>query len=569
MRLKRFLLRKHIISINQKDIVLNAGSVLDLHQSAKIILRGTLNFNTYQLQGARSEAYLRMRRDSKLLVNGEFRIHYGCDIMLFEGAELVLGSGFLNCGTQIRCKKKISIGNNVAIAHNVAISDSDFHTIRDENGVQINPTKPVNIGNKVWIGRGAQILKGVTIGDGAIVAAGSVVIRDVPPRAVVAGNPAKVIKQNLVWGDGKDREDKILGTNCNGCGACREVCRHGAVDLIPDTMGFAHARIDAGKCTRCGVCTAVCPELNPKKSANAQRPATYAAWNKDKNTRLTSTSGGVFTPIADWFIRSGGWVSGAVYAANHMVEHILTKKTNDIIRLKQSKYTQSDLKNVYATAKKRLRAGEKVLFAGCPCQVAGLKACLGKQQGNLYTVDFICLGVNSPVVYRKYLEMLEEQYNSKIQRVWFKNKTFGWNNFSTKILFENEQEYIQTRSKDPFMQTFIGKNLFFRESCYNCSFRVFPRGADMTLADFWGVDKQYDANKGTSLIWVNSPKGETILNAIRKNIVLHERKLEETYKGNMAIFASRQMPTNYAEIQRDVPVLDFPTLLAKYYAEGK
>lgn len=565
MRFKRFRMRKNCIRIKGKNITLHPGAILDLHPTASIVLRGNLVVNDYKLKGSKAEAYLRMRKDSRLLVNGDFRIHFGCDLMLFDGAELSVGSGFINCGTQIRCREKITIGQGVAIAHNVAISDSDFHNIRDTAGNHLNPSKPVHIGNKVWIGRDAIIGKGVTIGDGAVVAAGSLVTRDVPPGSIVAGRPAKVIRQDITWGKGLEPDDKVLGAKCNGCGACYWACPHDAVEFVQDSLGFRTARIRQEACTRCGKCTAICPEITRKRPQNAITPETHAVWNIDENTRLTSTSGGAFSALADRFMRSGGWVCAAVYNEKHLVEHILTNKRGDIERLKQSKYAQSDLKRTFPQIRALLRTGKKVLFVGCPCQVAGLKAYLPNSYlKSLTTVDFICLGSNSPVIYRKYLDMLESQYQSPIRRVWFKNKTHGWNNFSTKVLFESGQEYLQTRNVDPFMRTFIGKNLFFKETCYSCSFRHFPRFGDLTLGDFWGVHKSLDPDKGTSVVMANSPKGKALLRDSSASLVLHKRDLSETYGGNMAIFSSRPKPGTYESIKRDTPLMTFPELAEKY-----
>jgi acetyltransferase-like isoleucine patch superfamily enzyme/coenzyme F420-reducing hydrogenase beta subunit len=538
------------------------GAVCDVRKNAKIFLRGNLNLNIEKLKGSKAESCLRMLEGSTLFVNGGFNIYYGADIFLRKGAKLTLGSGFANANLQIRCEKNITIGNNVAIGRNVRILDSDFHGIYDENNNQINLSSPVTIGNNVWIGEGAIILKGVTVGDGAIVAAGSVVTKDVPSKSIVGGNPAKVIKENITWGELEDNYP--LGTNCNGCKACYYICPVNAIEIIKDEMDFVRSKINWSKCIECNKCVKICPELTKHKNENFLKPITYLGWSKDENTRLTSTSGGIFSEIAKEFIRSGGYVAGAVYNEEHLVKHIITNKEEDIEKLKQSKYIQSDTQDIFLQIKSLLESGEKVLFVGAPCQVAGLKSFLNKKHERLITVDFICLGENSPEIYKKYLKMLEKQYDSKIQKVWFKNKTFGWNNFSTKIIFENGQEYIKNRNEDLFMKLFIGKNLIFKESCYSCSFRDFPRQADISLADFWGVNKRYDNDKGTSIIWLNSKKGEKIFKLIKNNIFYKKRSLGETFKGNMAIFQSREKPANYNEIKKDVEKLDFLEFIDKY-----
>lgn len=128
-----------------------------------------------------------------------FCIHSGCTIVVMNGSNLVLGTNsYLNRNVTIVCSLKIEIGENVAISQNVVIRDSDIHHIIVD-GHEIPNTAPIHIGNNVWIGTSATILKGVTIGEGAVVAAGSVVTKDVPSNCLVAGNPAKVIRENIEW----------------------------------------------------------------------------------------------------------------------------------------------------------------------------------------------------------------------------------------------------------------------------------------------------------------------------------------------------------------------------------
>ncbi|PRR84094.1 acyltransferase [Clostridium vincentii] len=169
-----------------------------LHKTAKVILKGNLttNDNCIKLNGR--STIVRMDTNSEINVNGGFSICYGGDIICFENSKLTLGSGFSNSNLKIRCTNSITIGNNVAISHDVTIMDSDAHNI-DYDGYQM--TNPVIIGNNVWIGSRAIILKGVKIGDGAIIAAGAVVTKDIPENTVVAGCPAKIIKNSIKWGN--------------------------------------------------------------------------------------------------------------------------------------------------------------------------------------------------------------------------------------------------------------------------------------------------------------------------------------------------------------------------------
>lgn len=171
-------------------------SNFQLRKSARIILNGILKFSDNDIIGSTRQSNLRMDENSILEVKNFFSIYYGADIILFENAKLKLGSGFFNSNIKIRCHEKIEIGEDVAISHDVTIMDSDAHKGLWEG---YEKTKPIKIGNHVWIGTRVTILKGVTIGDNAIIAAGSVVTKDVPNNTVVAGVPAKVIKTNINW----------------------------------------------------------------------------------------------------------------------------------------------------------------------------------------------------------------------------------------------------------------------------------------------------------------------------------------------------------------------------------
>ena len=172
------------------------GTKLFLHPSAKLDIRGQLNLGLNNFEGNGRTTLLRMDQNSKLQVKGTWDVIYGCDFICFENSELIVGSAVFNSDVKIRCKKKITIGHHVLISHDVTLMDTDSHYIEQE-GFEV--TKPIKIGDHVWIGTKATILKGVTIGNGAIVAAGALVTRDVPPHALVAGVPARVIKENVRW----------------------------------------------------------------------------------------------------------------------------------------------------------------------------------------------------------------------------------------------------------------------------------------------------------------------------------------------------------------------------------
>ena len=184
--------------IRNKDVFFffGHGAEIRMARSAKIFLKGNFFFHCFETIRCRTSAILLMKEDSELIVNGQFKVFYGSDIALFKGAKLELGSGYCNAGTQIRCTHSIKIGDRVAIARDVYIMDSDSHQINDPAHT---PDQAICIGNDVWIGARAIILKGVTIGDGAIIAAGAVVNKNVPAHSIVAGVPAKIIRENVEY----------------------------------------------------------------------------------------------------------------------------------------------------------------------------------------------------------------------------------------------------------------------------------------------------------------------------------------------------------------------------------
>ena len=169
---------------------------IDVDSKSHINIDGFLELGYKENKFSKEETRLMLEEEAKLKVTGKFSVGYGSDIRIFKNAELIIGSGYLNAYDQIICTEKVEIGNDVAIARDVIIRDTDSHDIINTNHVK---TKPVKIGNHVWIGTRAIIMKGVTIGDGAIIAAGAIVTKDVPPKSIVAGVPAKVIKQNVEW----------------------------------------------------------------------------------------------------------------------------------------------------------------------------------------------------------------------------------------------------------------------------------------------------------------------------------------------------------------------------------
>lgn len=352
---------------------------------------------------------------------------------------------------------------------------------------------------------------------------------------------------------------------CTGCGVCTNVCPKGSILMKADSEGFLYPVIDLLTCVNCGKCVAYCPVINPPvNTGKLKDPKAYAAWSLDKEIRYNSASGGISSELANMIISQGGYVAGAIYDEKHLVHHDISNCKDDIIKLRQSKYVQSTAGNIYADVKKILDSGKPVMFVGAPCQVSALILFLDKNYENLLTCDFICRGANSPKAYLKYILSLEKKFESKVVRVWFKNKINGWNKFCTKIEFENGQEYYADRYTDPFMKGYLKYNLYIRPSCSQCHFKGLPRYSDVTLADYWGVNlqnKSADIEQGTSLVIINSKKGIVNYDLLKNRIFQEEGSLNEALNKNKCANISIKHGIYRDQFFDEIDKIDFVELI--------
>ena len=326
--------------------------------------------------------------------------------------------------------------------------------------------------------------------------------------------------------------------NCTGCSACENACGLGAIELIADKDGFVYPQVDSQKCVQCGNCAKSCPSLHGVPASGYVQPEVYAAWNLDTEIRVQSTSGGVFTALAQAVINRGGYVAGAFYDDGFRICHGVVSSLDEIPRLRQSKYAQSWMGSTFTQVRKLLREGKTVLFCGTPCQSAGLQRFLSKEYENLYCCDFICRGVISPKVYEKFLKDMQPTETSQLDVVHFKNKDYGWNRFSTKLTFRDGSVYQKDRNEDYYMRGYLRHNLYIRPSCHLCDYKSLPRISDISLGDFWGIgnyDKTLDNEQGTSVVLVNSEKGKTLLAWAKAFLFVDKRSIEEVLEGNSCL----------------------------------
>ena len=330
-------------------------------------------------------------------------------------------------------------------------------------------------------------------------------------------------------------------SNCSGCHACANACLKNCIDLISDEEGFWYPQVDKGKCIDCGLCKKVCPIIHKWQPDESRTTKAIAAINMNDDIRLKSSSGGVFTLIAEEIINQGGVVFGAAFADDfRSVHHICVDNTDDLNKLRGSKYVQSKIGDSYKQAKDYLDSGRTVLFTGTPCQIGGLYSYLRKQYDNLLTQDIICHGVPSPMVWEKYVDEREQKAASTTQRMIFRHKKYGWKSYAVLFEFSNNTAYVKNHREDSFMKAFL-LNSSLRPSCYACSFRGIKRQADVTLADFWGVHNvapNMDDDKGTSLILIHSIKGKKLFDNISDKIRSLEVDTEVITRFNPAIIKS-------------------------------
>lgn len=329
---------------------------------------------------------------------------------------------------------------------------------------------------------------------------------------------------------------------CSGCHACYNSCPQKCICMYSDHEGFWYPEVDAKKCSNCSICEKACPILSKKTISN--NPVAYACFNTNEVIRQNSSSGGVFSVIAEKVIDNGGMIFGAGFDSNFNVVHSWTDSAEGLNNLRGSKYVQSRIGDTFKKAYELLEEGRQVLFSGTPCQIAGLKSYLGKEYQGLTCLDIICHGVPSPLVWEMYRSKVVK--NKELKTVSFRDKKYGWKKFSISFIFEDEEIFREQISENQYIKGFL-QNLYLRPSCYNCQFKTINRQSDLTLADFWGIEKllpSFDDDRGTSLVLINSQKGHEILAAAADNLKCETVNLEQALAYNHA--ALKSVETNPA-----------------------
>lgn len=309
--------------------------------------------------------------------------------------------------------------------------------------------------------------------------------------------------------------------NCTGCGACAQCCPVHAIQIQKNKDGFFYPVIQQERCIHCSKCENTCPALHPAAPIG-EPPIAYAAYSKCDRIREVSSSGGLFSLLADAVLKQDGLVVGcAMTEDRYAAEHRIISSPGQLHEITGSKYLQSEVHSVFPKVKQALADGRLVLFCGTPCQIVGLHAALsGQNTDRLYTVDVICHGVASPLVWESYVKQLEAERNAKAVSVSFRDKKAGPGQYSLVIGFVDGTEYRELFAKDLFCKGYVS-DLFLRSACYDCPSKGPHRLSDMTLGDFWGIDDidpTFSDGKGCSLVLLNTPKGAALFHRISDDI---------------------------------------------------
>lgn len=333
---------------------------------------------------------------------------------------------------------------------------------------------------------------------------------------------------------------------CCGCTACYASCPTKAITMQPDEVeGFLYPRVDEEKCIDCGKCLKVCKDVRPYQ----EKQKIYACWSKDDSLRTRSSSGGIFSVLAEKVLSESGAVCAVGYSDDcKECLHKIIHTPEGLDDLRRAKFVQSKKYDVFFEVKKLLLKDVEVLFCGTPCEVGGLKQYLGQEYNNLITCDLICGCVSSPMVYRVYINFLNEKYNANVVSVNFKDKRKGWRGKAIAVKFDNGEEYYNPILDDDYCVSFHSR-YNIRPSCFKCKYGNLQRVADITLGDFWAIEKfnsAFDDNKGTSFVLTSSQKGSCLIESLDAEVHPMDINLKDyADKYNLRLYISPNKMDEY------------------------
>ncbi len=353
---------------------------------------------------------------------------------------------------------------------------------------------------------------------------------------------------------------------CTGCTACYAICSKSAIKMEQDTEGFLYPSIQKEKCISCGLCDKVCPV---GKEGTAQTEKVFACRANNSEIVERSSSGGIFSLLAEEILARNGIVIGCALVERVYAKHIVIESLKDLEKLRRSKYVQSDKQDVFKIAKEKLDSGKIVMFVGTPCETAGLQSYLRKKYDNLLLVDFICHGTPSPLVWSRYIEYMNKKQQSEVVDANFRNKKCGWRKFSMELSFADKSKTLTVLTEDDYLRGFLS-DLYLRKSCYTCSFKGENYCSDITIGDFFAVNRampEIDHDEGTSLVITHTSQGINFLESVKP--VMQCWDLDESFlKYNGAYFSSPHKNYWRKKAIREITREDFHTVIERYCGLG-
>lgn len=335
----------------------------------------------------------------------------------------------------------------------------------------------------------------------------------------------------------KSRKTHIVAPpDCTGCSLCANVCGHDAITMVWSEEGFLIPQVDEEACISCGVCVKKCPALQPAPEYQddlKDTVPTYGAWHRDREVHRTSSSGGIFTALAEWTISRGGCVFGVVWKDKETAVFTKAETMEEVVPMRGSKYIMADLGGAFREVRAELRKERRVLFVGTPCQVHALRSFLVKTYENLLTVDIVCHGVPSRELWQKYIQEIELRMGDEVSYVSFRDKDESWLRYNLTTHFADGRRESGVFYKNVFMRLFLS-DVALNLCCYSCRYAGLPRQGDLSLGDFWGVQNyhpDWPLREGIAALLVNTPTGKTAVQAVAAQLECRQVPFQEIYAG--------------------------------------
>ena len=356
---------------------------------------------------------------------------------------------------------------------------------------------------------------------------------------------------------------------CTGCNACINICAHSAIIQILDSDGYLYPKIDESKCIGCNACQSVCPSNNPPILNTALH--SYVAYAKDKDEQRTSTSGGLASVLCRRFLQQGGVVYGCTSCDYPKIHHVRITDENELYRIKGSKYVQSDTETVFKEIKADLKS-KKVIFIGTPCQCAGLRNYIRGMEANIILVDFVCHGVPSQQLLHDAIAAQGYAFNAK--EVYFREKEPNGVSKYGLFVYDGNHNclYKGYYPQDDFIVTFLS-GLFYRQSCYACRYAQPQRCSDITLGDYWDIEKNSKMPKqrygGMSMVIVNPQKGQKLFSYCAQDVIYEQSSLNVFVKINGQLHHPMKKPPFYDSYHIDYKDKNYKFVCSKYLPSEK